>query len=76
MFGLGYPEIFVIALVALVVIGPRRLPEMMRQAGRLSYQLRRAANEFRRELELAADKEEKPGEDAAAPPRAPKDQAR
>lgn len=63
MFGLGYPEIFVIALVALVVIGPRRLPEMMRQAGKLSSQLRRAANEFRRELEQAADRDEKPPEE-------------
>lgn len=58
MSGLGYQELLLVALVALVVIGPRRLPEVMRQMGRLSATLRRAANEFRRELELAVDKEE------------------
>lgn len=57
MLGLGYPELIVIGLVALVVIGPRRLPELLRQAGKISAQVRRAANEFRRELEMAAEDE-------------------
>lgn len=66
MLGLGYPELIVIGLVALVVIGPRRLPGLLRQAGKVSAQVRRAANEFRRELEMAAEDEASaaPGKDA------------
>lgn len=44
-------EIFVILLVALVVLGPQRLPELARRLGRWSADLRRAARELRRGLE-------------------------
>jgi len=40
MFGVGPAELIVIAVVALVVFGPDRLPEFARQAGRLVRQLR------------------------------------
>ncbi|CAN5600928.1 hypothetical protein BH10ACT10_BH10ACT10_04170 [soil metagenome] len=40
MFGIGLPELMVIALVAVVVFGPDRLPEFARQAGRLVRQVR------------------------------------
>ncbi|GAB7007858.1 hypothetical protein JCM18899A_53350 [Nocardioides sp. AN3] len=35
MFGIGLPELAVIAVVAVFVLGPDRLPELARQAGRL-----------------------------------------
>jgi sec-independent protein translocase protein TatB len=44
MFGVGLPELMVIAVVAVVVFGPDRLPEYARQAGRLVRQLRNLAN--------------------------------
>jgi Tat protein translocase TatB subunit len=58
MFGnLGLSEILVIVVVGLIVLGPRRLPEMARTIGKAMIQLRRAANEARatieREVELA-----------------------
>ena len=54
MFGIGLPELAVIALVAIVVFGPDRLPEFARQAGRMVRQLRSLAssaqNQLREEL--------------------------
>ncbi|HNI71334.1 MAG TPA: sec-independent translocase [Marmoricola sp.] len=43
MFGIGPAEVIVIAVVALMVFGPDRLPEFARQAGRLVRQLRQLA---------------------------------
>ena len=43
MFGIGLPEMMVIALVAVVVFGPDRLPELARQAGRFVRQARNLA---------------------------------
>ena len=50
MFGVGLPEFAVIALVAVLVFGPDRLPELARQAGRMVRQVRRMANSARDEL--------------------------
>jgi len=47
MFGVGFFEMVIIAVVALVVVGPKRLPEVMRQAGRLFVHVRRTANDVR-----------------------------
>ena len=47
MFGLGLGEIIIIILVALVVIGPKDLPKMLRKVGRWAGKLRRMAAELR-----------------------------
>ena len=56
MFGIGLPELFVILAVALVVLGPQRLPEVARMLGRAYGQLRRASEEFQQTIrqDLAA----------------------
>lgn len=51
MFGIGFFELIIIAIVALVVVGPKRLPEVMKQAGRLFVHLRRTANDVRSSFE-------------------------
>ena len=50
MFGVGIPELMVIAVVAVVVFGPDRLPEYARQAGRLVRQFRDLANSAQDQL--------------------------
>ncbi|WP_395713098.1 Sec-independent protein translocase protein TatB [Reyranella sp.] len=47
MFGIDSPELLVIALVALVVIGPKELPGMLRSWGKWMAQARAMASEFR-----------------------------
>ncbi len=54
MFGLGWAELLVVGIVALVVIGPKDLPEMFRQLGRFTAKARAMAGEFSRAMEQAA----------------------
>src|SRR3954453_7284099 len=50
MFGVGLPELAVIAFVAVLVFGPDKLPDFARQAGRMVKSLRSFANHARDEL--------------------------
>lgn len=55
MFGdIGWAELMIIAVVALIVIGPKDLPEMFRQLGRVMAKLRAMARDFSRAMEDAA----------------------
>jgi sec-independent protein translocase protein TatB len=47
MFGIGFTELLIIAVVALVVIGPERFPEMARTIGRFAWDIRRAWEDVR-----------------------------
>lgn len=47
MFGIGPLELLVVAVVAIVVVGPQRLPELMRKFGKIFVQLRRQTHEIR-----------------------------
>jgi len=58
MLGLGMGEMLIVAGVALVVVGPERLPRVMRQLGRWYGQARRAADELRRAFVLEADRQD------------------
>lgn len=51
MLGIGFQEILVILLVALLVVGPKRLPQVARAIGKALNELRRAADEVRETLE-------------------------
>lgn len=67
MFGLGIGEIAVIVAVALVVLGPRKLPQVAKQLGRGLREFRRAAADFQVTLEQEADAEEERARRAALP---------
>lgn len=47
MFGIGFMELIVVAVVVLLFVGPRRLPDLMRQGGRLFVRVRRMSAEVK-----------------------------
>ncbi|MFD2235891.1 Sec-independent protein translocase protein TatB [Aureimonas populi] len=53
MFEIGWIELLVIAIVLIVVVGPKDLPGMLRTFGRTTGQLRRMAGDFRRQFDDA-----------------------
>jgi Tat protein translocase TatB subunit len=59
MFGtLGGPELLLILVIALIVFGPRKLPEIGKSIGKMMVEFRRASNDFKRTIEdeVEADK--------------------
>ncbi len=55
MLGVGPEELMLVALLALLVLGPERLPKVMRDMGKIVGDLRRTSDELRTEF-LNADK--------------------
>ncbi len=53
MFGLGWGEIVVIGIVALIAIGPKELPTVLRSVGHWMGKIRRMANEFQGQFQEA-----------------------
>ena len=76
MFGIGMPELAVILVVALIVLGPKRLPEVARQLGRAMGEFRRQSNDLMEELQSATrtdEDESRKRERLAQRPLPPKD---
>jgi Tat protein translocase TatB subunit len=67
MFGIGPEEVVLILIIALIVLGPERMPKVARDIGRVVGDLRRTSDELREEF-LNADKLLDKAADAAAPP--------
>ncbi|MDH3518834.1 MAG: Sec-independent protein translocase protein TatB [Myxococcales bacterium] len=56
MFGIGMTELLVIFVIGLLVLGPKRLPDLARSLGRSLAEFRRASNDLRREfMDVAED---------------------
>ncbi|HOJ13517.1 MAG TPA: Sec-independent protein translocase protein TatB, partial [Deltaproteobacteria bacterium] len=51
MFGIGGQELLVILVIALIVLGPKNLPEIARTLGRAFGQFQRATDDIKREFE-------------------------
>ena len=51
MFGISIFELMVIAVAALIFVGPKKLPELMRQGGKLFVQIRRQANDVKSQFD-------------------------
>lgn len=60
MFGIGGWEMLLIAVVALLVFGPKRLPELARQLGKGLSEFRHASSELRRSFDLEMDPRKTP----------------
>ena len=54
MFGIGWTEMLVLGVVALIVIGPKDLPVVMNRMGKILGSIRRMGSEFQRELNKAS----------------------
>lgn len=75
MFGpIGVPELIIILTIALIVFGPRKLPELGRSLGRSLNEFKRASNELRHTLDEEIRVEEQRSADrqkAPVPPPSP-----
>jgi sec-independent protein translocase protein TatA len=69
MFGIGMPELIIILVLALVVIGPQKLPELARSLGKGLGEFKRASNDFRRNMDdetRAVEEKERIARESAA----------
>ena len=51
MFNIGMPELMMILVVALIVLGPKRIPEVARQLGKAMHQFKKATMDLQSALE-------------------------
>ena len=58
MFGIGLPELIIIMAIALIVIGPSKLPDLARALGKGMAEFRKATQEIKDSLDLDEDIEE------------------
>ncbi len=58
MFNLGFQELIVIGLVALIVLGPRNLPDAAKKLGKSFFALKRQVREIMNKLQRSLDLDE------------------
>lgn len=61
LFGLSMGELFIVILVALLLFGSKRIPELARGLGKGIREFRKAAEDIKNEIEEAAGNDDNPG---------------
>jgi TatA/E family protein of Tat protein translocase len=68
---LGFPEMIFLFILALLIFGPKKLPEVGRQIGRALNEFKRASNEFKSQIENEMSQLERETEPQILPPEPP-----
>ena len=55
MFGIGMPEMILILAIALIVIGPKKLPDLAKSLGRAMREFKKATSEFKETIQLESE---------------------
>ncbi len=58
MFGIGMPEMLLILAIALIVIGPSKLPDLAKSLGRAMREFKKATNEFKETMQIDSEMED------------------
>lgn len=58
MFGIGMPEMLLILAIALIVIGPKKLPDLAKSLGRAMREFKRATSDLKESMALDSDLKE------------------
>lgn len=65
MFGIGLPELILIMIVALLVVGPKKLPELARSLGKALHQVKSMTDDVKQTFEEDFAKDDNPGQDTS-----------
>jgi TatA/E family protein of Tat protein translocase len=55
MFGIGMPELLLLLAIALIVIGPKKLPDLAKSLGRAMREFKKATNDFKETIQIDED---------------------
>ena len=55
MFGIGMPELLLLLAIALIVIGPKKLPDLAKSLGRAMREFKKATHEFKESIQIDED---------------------
>ena len=63
MFNIGFQELIIIAIIALLIVGPKKLPDLAKSLGKGFSELRRAADDITNDVKKTIKKNKKPNDD-------------